>query len=90
MQGLVKIKNKLKRLKKIFDFINIAKFLVKSLKESYKRSSPNELTQLYKINTVAYKMFSTPYLATRILKKLTVDESQNYPKAKNTVKRFLC
>ncbi|XP_065224372.1 uncharacterized protein LOC135848399 [Planococcus citri] len=45
------------------------------------RKSPHEPIKTYALQTVTFGVTSSPYLATRCLKKLADDEKMNYPKA---------
>ncbi|XP_065088263.1 uncharacterized protein LOC135709795 [Ochlerotatus camptorhynchus] len=45
------------------------------------RKTPNEKLQTYRLKTVTYGTAPAPYLATRVLNQLAVDEAANYPLA---------
>ena len=56
------------------------------------RQSPQEPMKSYELTTVTFGFASSPYLATRCLKKLAEDEGDNFPAAKDRrlITRFLC
>ncbi|XP_029157905.1 uncharacterized protein LOC114930318, partial [Nylanderia fulva] len=45
------------------------------------RTIPNELVHTYSLNTVTYGTACAPYLAQRVLKQLSIDESSRFPLA---------
>lgn len=50
------------------------------------RSSPTDPLQTYQLKTVTYGTKTAPYLATRCLEQLSIDEAANYPAAALVVK----
>lgn len=51
------------------------------------RENPNRQIQEYRLNTVTYGTAAAPYLATKVLSQLAIDEGHNFPKAKSVVSR---
>ncbi|XP_033228465.1 uncharacterized protein LOC117180194 [Belonocnema kinseyi] len=51
------------------------------------RKPPNILVETYSLTTVAYGLFSAPFLAFRCIQQLANDEGENYPKAAEVVHR---
>ncbi|XP_023223405.1 uncharacterized protein LOC111624721 [Centruroides sculpturatus] len=51
------------------------------------RSSPELPVKEYELNTVTYGTTSGPYLATRTLKQLSIDEREHFPEASTVVER---
>ncbi|XP_055542804.1 uncharacterized protein LOC129728392 [Wyeomyia smithii] len=49
------------------------------------RSNPNEPIATYELQTVTYGTASAPYLATKTLKQLSIDEKQQFPNAAEPV-----
>lgn len=52
------------------------------------RDNTQQQMQVYQLNTVTYGMVSSPYLATRALKQLFLDEGHKYPLAEGTFTSF--
>ncbi|GFR28816.1 uncharacterized protein LOC105664202 [Trichonephila clavata] len=43
------------------------------------RNSPTEPTKEYRLTTVTYGTSSAPFISTRILRQLAIDEQENFP-----------
>ncbi|XP_043479886.1 uncharacterized protein LOC122509722 [Leptopilina heterotoma] len=51
------------------------------------RSNPTEPIKIYKLKTVTYGTASAPFLGTRVLKQLAIDEGDAFPLAAKVLKR---
>ncbi|GFU95612.1 retrovirus-related Pol polyprotein from transposon 17.6 [Trichonephila clavipes] len=57
----------------------------------FSRDSPEKEIQAFRLNTVTYGTTSAPYLATRTLKQLALDEKLKFSENNQcSIKRFLC
>ncbi|XP_055604307.1 uncharacterized protein LOC129752558 [Uranotaenia lowii] len=56
------------------------------LQRIFWRSSPDQPIQTYELKTVTYGTASAPFLATRVLKQLAIDEAEGFPKAARVIR----
>lgn len=54
------------------------------------RENKMQTVKIFQLNTVTYGMTSSPYLASRSLKQLMIDEGHNYPLAASTHNSWYC
>ncbi|XP_050293738.1 uncharacterized protein LOC126734245 [Anthonomus grandis grandis] len=59
----------------------------KPLQLIYWRSSPEKELQSYSLNTVVYGTASAPFLATRCLLQLSIDNQQSHPQVSEAIRR---
>lgn len=52
------------------------------------RKNPSESLKCYELNVITYGLASSPFLATRCLLQLAVDNEEKYPSASNAIKNY--
>ncbi|GFU39967.1 DUF5641 domain-containing protein [Trichonephila clavipes] len=68
-------------IEKMFRMINIHPEQTCFAKNSVEKKGIGEPIKTYELTTVTYGTVSAPYLATRTLKQLAMDEANNFPLA---------